>query len=224
MTRIEIPKILPVFPLPTTVLFPKTHLPLHIFEPRYREMVRDAMASNRLIGMTLLKEGWEEGYYQRSPIHEVGCVGRMLYVQPFDDGRYNIMLYGLSRVMIRDQFFDKSYRQAWVEPIRTPKEQIELPPAFRVELVAQLRDYGRLYGCQRQIESVIERNLDDEQLLNLFSSEFDFTPLEKQFLLEAESPLWQAKRLMRLIEFYMIEKRRTLKKRMILPPDPERAS
>ena len=222
MTKIRIPKIIPIFPLPTTVLLPKTHLPLHIFEPRYREMVRDAMESDRLIGMFLLKEGWEEEYHQNPPIHEIGCIGRMLYVQPFEDGRFNIVLYGLTRVQIRDQFFDKNYRQAWVEPIGYRQDQAKLPPVLRRELISRLRHYGKLRSWQRQIESVIGLHLDDERLVNLFSAELDFTPLEKQFLLESDSVLVQAKRLLDLIEF-CIEERKALQKRMIPPPDPERA-
>ena len=223
MTKIKIPKIIPVFPLPATVLLPKTHLPLHVFEPRYREMVRDAVESDRLIGMVLLKEDWEEEYHQNPRIHEIGCVGRMLYVQPFEDGRFNIVLYGLARVQIRDQFFDKNYRQAWVEPLGYRKDEAKLPPVLRQQLISRLRHYGELRSWQRQIESVVGLNLDDERLVNLFSAELDFTPLEKQFLLESDSVLIQAKRLLDLIEFY-IEERRALQKRMILPPDPERAS
>src|SRR3990172_6990789 len=183
MTKIEIPKIISLFPLPTTVLFPKAHLPLHIFEPRYREMVHDALDSHRLIGMALLKEGWEEEYDRNPPICEIGCVGRMLYVQPLEDGCFNIVLYGLSKIVIRDQFFDKSYRQAWVEPVEAAQGTPKLPPLLRTGLITVLRDYARLRGWQRQIESVLELSLDDERLVNLFSSEFDFTPLEKQFLL-----------------------------------------
>lgn len=222
MTKIEIPKIIPLFPLPTTVLFPKAHLPLHIFEPRYREMVRDALDSHRLIGMALLKEGWEEEYDRNPPICEIGCVGRMLYVQPLEDGCFNIVLYGLSKIVIRDQFFDKCYRQAWVEPVEAARDTPKLPPLLRTGLITVLRDYARLRGWQRQIESVLELSLDDERLVNLFSSEFDFTPLEKQFLLESGSLLVQAKRLFDLIGFHIQERKAT--QRASSPPDPKTAS
>ena len=219
----RIPKILSLFPLPSTVLFPKTHLPLHVFEPRYREMVRGALESDRLIGMVLLKEGWEEDYHRNPPVHEIGCVGRMLYVQPFVDGRFNIVLYGLTRFVIRDQFFDESYRQGWVEPIGRPRTCTELGPVIRQMLIRRLREYGRLRGWQRQIDSVMGLSLDDEKLVNLFSAELDFSALEKQFLLESENVLIQGKRLLNLIEFY-IEEREILQKRRIPPPDQERTS
>lgn len=221
MTKIEIPKIIPLFPLSTTVLFPKTHLPLHIFEPRYREMVRDALDANRLIGMVLLKEGWEEEYDRNPPIYEIGCVGRMLYVQPLEDGCFNIVLYSLSKIVIRDQFFDKSYRQAWVEPVEAAQDPPKLLPLLRTELIALLRDYARLRGWQRQIESVLGLSLDDERLVHLFSSELDFTPLEKQLLLESESLLVQAKRLFDLLGFHIQERKASQR---MSPSDPKKAS
>lgn len=219
MSRIKIPKLLPVFPLPSTVLFPKTHLPLHIFEPRYRQMVRDAMESERLIGMVLLKEGWEKDYLKNPPVYEIGCVGRMLYVQPLEDGRFNIVLYGLSRVYLKDQFYDMNYRQAWVEPFGAAPESSRLPPLLRAELTQSVREYGRLRGWQRQIVSVLDLKLDDERLVNLFSAEFDFTLVEKQFLLESSSLEIQVKRLIDLLGFY-IQEYRAPSTKMVPPPGP----
>jgi uncharacterized protein len=223
MKKIEIPNPLPLFPLPTTVLFPKIHLPLHIFEPRYREMVRDAQASDQLIGMVLLKEGWEEEYERNPPVHEIGCVGRMLYVQPFEDGRFNIVLYGMGRFRLQGQFFDRSYRQGWVEPLTEETVPERIPPSLLTELVEQVREYGRLRGWQRQIESVMDLNLDSERLVNLFSAELDFTPLEKQFLLESDDFLVQAKRLLDLLGFYIQEHKAT-QSRIQPPSDPRPAS
>lgn len=217
MSRIKIPKLLPVFPLPSTVLFPKTHLPLHIFEPRYRQMVRDAMESERLIGMVLLKEGWEEDYLKTPSVYEIGCVGRMLYVQPLEDGRFNIVLYGLSRVTIKDQFHDMSYRQAWVESFGSTQESYKLPPLLKAELTHSVREYTRLRSWQKQIESVLDLKLDDERFVNLVSAEFDFTPVEKQFLLESSTLEIQVKRLIDFLGFY-IQEYRVRSKKMIPPP------
>jgi Lon protease-like protein len=222
MEKIEIPNPLPLFPLPTTVLFPKIHLPLHIFEPRYREMVRDAQAGEQLIGMVLLKEGWEEEYEKNPPVHEIGCVGRMLYVQPFEDGRFNIVLFGMSRFRLQGQFFDRSYRQGWVDPITEDPIGGSIPPALLSELITQVREYGRLRGWQRQIESVMDLKLDNERLVNLFSAELDFTPLEKQFLLESENVLVQTKRLLDLLGFYIQEHKATQSR--IKPPSDTRSA
>src|SRR6266540_6403794 len=86
---VSIPNVIPLFPLPNVVFFPRTYLPLHVFEPRYRQMVRDAAATHRMIGMVLLKEGWETDYEGAPAIFPTGCVGRMISVQPLPDGRSN---------------------------------------------------------------------------------------------------------------------------------------
>src|SRR6186997_85611 len=92
--------LLPLFPLPNVVLFPNVFLPLHIFEPRYREMVADALASDRMIGMVLLRPGWDREY-ERLP-----------------DGRYNIVLRGMERFRVVEEDHALSYRRAVVEPLR----------------------------------------------------------------------------------------------------------
>src|SRR5207244_6605802 len=100
---IRIPGVIPLFPLPNVVFFPRTYLPLHIFESRYRRMVRDAAASHQMIGMVLLKEGWETNYEGAPPIFPLGAVGRMVTVQALSDGRFNILLQGLSRFEIQEE-------------------------------------------------------------------------------------------------------------------------
>src|SRR5713226_10007344 len=95
--------ILPIFPLPNVVLFPTVFLPLHIFEPRYREMVADALADDRLIGMVLLKPGWQHDYEGRPPVYPIGCSGVMTHVDRTTDGRYNIVLRGLERFRILEE-------------------------------------------------------------------------------------------------------------------------
>ena len=93
-----VPERIPLFPLPNLVFFPKTYLPLHVFEPRYRQMVADAAAGGQCIGMALLKEGWEEQYDGNPPIFSIGCVGRLASVQALPDGRSNILLQGLEQI------------------------------------------------------------------------------------------------------------------------------
>ena len=88
----SLPSPLPLFPLPDVVLFPHMPLPLHVFEPRYRKMTADAMASHKTIGMTLLKPGWERDYYGRPPVYPVGCAGIVEECWPLEDGRFNIRL------------------------------------------------------------------------------------------------------------------------------------
>lgn len=101
----------PIFPLPNTVLFPGILLPLHIFEPRYREMVGDALTGNRLIAMALLRPGWENDYYGRPEVYSTICIGRIVNEQRLPDGRYNLMLYGLKRARIVEELkTSKLYR------------------------------------------------------------------------------------------------------------------
>jgi Lon protease-like protein len=105
-----------LFPLPNLVLFPHVVQPLHIFEPRYRQMTRDALAGDRLIAMVLLRPGWEADYQGRPPLHPVACLGRILAEQRLDDGRYNLLLRGLRRVRLLDEIpSDTLYRTAHVE-------------------------------------------------------------------------------------------------------------
>src|ERR1044071_5796625 len=104
--------LLPLFPLPSVVLFPHVFLPLHIFEPRYREMVADAIAGDRVIGMVLLKPGWEREDEGRPPIYNVGCSGVITHFERLADGRYNIILRGLERFSVISENNNKAYRRA----------------------------------------------------------------------------------------------------------------
>ena len=103
--------LLPLFPLPNVVLFPNVFLPLHIFEPRYREMVADALASDRMIGMVLLRPGWERDYEGRPPVYPIGCSGVITHVERLADGRYNIVLRGVERFRIVPRGPSRSYRR-----------------------------------------------------------------------------------------------------------------
>jgi uncharacterized protein len=105
-----------LFPLPNLVLFPNVVQPLHIFEPRYCEMLHDAVANDRLIAMALLLPGWEQKYQHRPAIASTVCVGKIVSHTPTDDGRHNILLVGLKRARIVQEVEpSKSFRQAKVE-------------------------------------------------------------------------------------------------------------
>ena len=108
---------LPIFPLPNVVLFPSVFLPLHIFEPRYREMVADAIEGDRLIGMVLLRPGWQRDYEGRPPVYPIGCSGVITHVDRLPDGRYNIVLRGVERFRIVEEDDRRSYRRAHIEPL-----------------------------------------------------------------------------------------------------------
>ena len=108
--------IVPLFPLPNLVFFPGTALPLHIFEPRYRQMLLDVYRGEKLIGMVLLKEGWDKGYFGDPPIHAVTCLGRLTRVERLPSGRFNVQLFGLKRARIEEEVSSsKPYRLAKVK-------------------------------------------------------------------------------------------------------------
>lgn len=113
-----IPDRTPLFPLPGVVLFPQMLLPLHIFEPRYREMTADVLRGDHTLAIALLRSGFEPYYYTRhAPIHDVVGVGRIVAAEQVDDGKYNILVQGLSRARVRGESNQRPYRIARIEPI-----------------------------------------------------------------------------------------------------------
>jgi Lon protease-like protein len=198
--------LLPLFPLPTVVLFPNVFLPLHIFEPRYREMVADAVASDRMIGMVLLRPGWERDYEGRPPVYSVGCSGVVTHVERTADGRYNLVLRGLERFRILEENHERSYRRAVIEPLQ------ERPPApgdrtaiarQRAKLEVMLAPTAAQAGPGGELrvpDSAMPATMSDEDLINALAQYLDFEPLEKQALLEKASLRTRAESLVELLE------------------------
>ena len=94
---------IPIFPLPEVVFFPDTVLPLHVFEPRYRQMIADCLAGDRWLGVAMLRPGWEKDYQGRPPVHDVAGAGEILQAEVLADGRFNILLDGRARVRILEE-------------------------------------------------------------------------------------------------------------------------
>jgi uncharacterized protein len=107
--------LIAIFPLPNVIFFPKTLLPLHIFEPRYRQMVQDTIATKQLIGMFLFDDGWQENYYGNPDIHPIGCAGEMIHVETLPDNKFDIVLRGIYRVRTIEVVQEFPYRKARVE-------------------------------------------------------------------------------------------------------------
>ena len=102
-----------LFPLPNLVLFPSVIQPLHIFEPRYRQLTEDALKDDRLIGMALLRPGYEEDYHNSPPIYPVICLGRIYKEERLPDGRWNLLLHGLTRARVESEVdADRLYRDS----------------------------------------------------------------------------------------------------------------
>jgi Lon protease-like protein len=198
--------LLPLFPLPGTVLFPSVFLPLHIFEPRYREMIADALASDRLIGMVLLKSGWERDYEGRPAVFPIGCSGVITHVERLGDGRYNIVLRGLDRFRILSEEGSRSYRRGIVESVServvTAEERATLRKQ-RGKLEALLGPVVEKAGTDRRATS----GMADEELINALAQYLDLEPLEKQALLERDCLCDRAESLVELLEMKMMATR-----------------
>ncbi len=194
---------LPLFPLPSVVLFPNVFLPLHIFEPRYREMVADAVASDRMIGMALLRPGWERDYEGRPPVYPIGCSGVITHVERLPDGRYNIVLRGIERFRIAAEQHERSYRVALVDPLGdgelTPDDR-EAIRHHRSQLEALLSPTMEKGAAEPKMPS----SMADEDLVNALAQYLDLEPLEKQALLEQRCLRSRAEALVELLEMKML--------------------
>jgi Lon protease-like protein len=199
--------LLPLFPLPTTVLFPNVFLPLHIFEPRYREMVADAIAGDRLIGMVLLKPGWQRDYEGRPDVYPIGCTGVVTHVEHLADGRYDIVLRGIERFRIVEEDHARAYRRARVDPI----PERALSPGDRGALKAGRAKLEALIAPTIERSRVFEHRADartaamcDEDLVNALAQYLDIEPVEKQALLEHNCLRSRAEALVELLEMKML--------------------
>jgi uncharacterized protein len=187
----ELPKIIPIFPLPNLVLFPGVVVPLHIFEPRYREMVEHVNESHGLIGMVLLKDMGESDYYknpdlyQNPDIYSIGCAGRVTNLSRMPDGRYNLALTGLSEFRVAREIRERSYRQAEANWRPVAPEQLEMDSEAMEGLRQLLFDYLGDMAAQAWHSVVEERGLRGASLINFLCFHLDITPIEKQTLLEA---------------------------------------
>jgi len=197
----ELPGFIPIFPLPNVVLFPEVPLPLHIFEPRYCAMVRDALAGPGLIGMVLLRGDWADDYHGAPDVYRTGCVGRIVETTPLPDGKFNIVLAGIREFTIVSEQRERAYRQATVE-WREQGDPASLPGGLRPRLVQMIERYVGRSGDDLARELLGDARLDDQTLVNFFAFWLDFCPIEKQCLLEAPGAD-RAQRLLEVLEFHL---------------------
>src|SRR5580692_4041569 len=181
----ELPEIIPIFPLPNFVVFPSVQVPLHIFEPRYREMIADVADGHGIIGMMMLKGDWERDYHAFPDLYEIGCAGRISNLTELPDGRYNLILNGLAEFRVVREVRERSYRQAEVQWCPAPPEQLALDDQAMADLRELLVAY--LGEPAREVwRSIVEqRGLRNADLINFICFHLDVPPIEKQTLLEA---------------------------------------
>lgn len=189
------PRRLSIFPLTGAVLFPGLQLPLHIFEPRYRALVSDALIRDRQIAM-IQPQRPEDG----APLYSVGCVGRIGEVQAMDDGRYNVILEGVARFrMVRELDVTTAFRQIEAEICKEDEEET-LSHAQRGGFEREARRFADAQGYSVDWDSV--ERLDDRSLINGVSQIAPFDPASKQALLEADSLTDRCELLVQLMQFY----------------------
>jgi Lon protease-like protein len=195
-----LPARIPIFPLPNIVLFPSVFLPLHIFEERYREMVSDSLDGDRIIGMALLKPGWEPDYEERPSVYPVGCAGLITHAERLADGRFNLILKGLEKFRIRSEEPAGLYRVALVdslpERLTDPDRLVLQDQRRRLEaLVATLLDTN---------EFPLPPAMPDEDLVHALAQYLTLEPVERQALLESEGLLARSRSLAELLEMKLL--------------------
>ena len=186
---------LSIFPLAGAVLFPGLQLPLHIFEPRYRALVGDALVRDRRIGMIQPQRAVDG-----APLYSIGCVGRIGEIEAMDDGRYNLILEGQSRFrVLREMDVATAFRQVEAELIEDDEDET-LSFAQRGGFEQEAREFADAQGYSVDWDSV--KNLDDMSLINGVSQIAPFDPASKQALLEAGSLTERCELLVQLMQFF----------------------
>lgn len=176
-----------LFPLPNLVLFPYVMQPLHVFEPRYRDLLEVALAGDRLIAMAALRPGWEHSYEGRPPVHSVACLSRITAYARLADGTYNVLLLGLRRArIVRELGSGHRFREALVElcedvyPAHQAAGHSLLLQALRQGL---LRLLPNLPEANEQIDQLLGNDIPLGMLSDVVSYMLDIDVSKKQTLL-----------------------------------------
>ena len=202
MINVDLPKKIPVFPLSNFIIFPKTTVPLNIFEPRYIQMIDDSMKSNRYIGMIQPKK---TGDLKKPDLHKIGCVGKITSFNETEDGRYLIVLNGICRYEnISEINSDKLYRECEVNfekfsnDLTQKKEQVNFSDLKQI-----FNDFKKLFEQQGyQINWKDLERQSVEQTINTLSMASPFTLEEKQILLETKDLIDRKKKLEEILVTY----------------------
>ena len=178
--------IAPIFPLPNVVLFPKTLLPLYIFEEKYRTLVRDALAGDSRLVIALLRAGGELNYTGVSGSHKVACMGRIESYEELRDGKYNIVVVGLHRVRLIREIPHSPYRLAEVE-----KLEDAVCDELSAEVIKRRNHLGGLFARFTELATGVKHGaaelvpqLDFEALVNMVATTLNLPVEQKQALLE----------------------------------------
>ncbi len=196
------PARIPLFPLAGAILLPRAQLPLHIFEPRYRDMVRDALAGQGRIGMIQPRlASIDSEIMEPVELFHAGCLGEVVAAEELDDGRFNIVLHGSNRFrLIAERDLGTAYRQADVD--LAAFDDSEPPPLAlvqRAEVEREARRFGDALGLAVDWDAVGQ--LDDEMLVNAIAQVAPFDVGAKQALLEESTLAGRADLVVQLMQF-----------------------
>lgn len=192
---------LSIFPLSGALLFPRSQLPLHIFEPRYRALVTDALARDRRIAMIQPRNSEEP-----PALFDVGCVGRIAQVEALDDGRFNIVLQGLTRFRILSEIaVTTPFRQVEGSFIgfADEAEQAPLASVLRAAIERESKSFAQTRGYAVDWDAI--GRLDDEALVNGIAQIAPFDVAAKQALLEAPTLIERADLLVQFLQFFRLD-------------------
>ncbi len=205
MKKEDLPKILPIFPLSNFIIFPKTTVPLNIFEPRYIQMVNACMKSNRIIGMIQPKK---TGKLKNPDLHEVGCAGKIVSFNETDDGRYIIILNGVCRFRVMDEIKnDNLFRECEVKYddfYNDLQDKVEEIKFSDLRLIFQnLKGLFKKQGYDINWKEIEKQSLD--QTINTLSMASPFSREEKQILLESENLNLRKEKLEEILKTYIVD-------------------
>lgn len=183
-----------IFPLSGALLLPGMDLPLHIFEPRYRALIHDAMARDRRIGMIQPRGGGPV-----PPLFDMGCLGHVSHIEALDDGRFNIILTGLARFrVVRELPVATQFRQIEADVEQAPQEDESLAAVERAALEQESRRFADALGYV--VDWTAVSRLDDTALVNGIAQIAPFDPAAKQTLLEADTLSERSERIIQLMQ------------------------
>jgi len=193
--EIPIPESIPIFPLQDIMLFPGASRPLHIFEPRYRDMIADAMEGDRIIGMVMLRPGHEDNYDGNPPIYDIGCAGILSNIEQLPDGRYNVIVQGLKRFRITGEDQRRTYRIASINVLDEVFSE-----ADRATLRAQRPLLLELLSSVAPGQKPTVDEVSDDMLVNGLAQFLGMNPADRLDLLQQEGPLARSDALLSLLD------------------------
>ena len=205
MNKNDLPKIIPIFPLSNFIIFPRTTVPLNIFEPRYIEMINACMKSNRIIGLIQPKK---TGKPKKPDLYEIGCAGRITSFNETEDGRYLIVVNGICRFkVINEEKNNKLYRECFVEfdeyfdDLEIKNKEINFPDLKLI--FKDLKNLFKRQGYNIDWKEIEKQSLD--QTINTLSMASPFSLEEKQVLLESKNLIIRKKKLEEILKTYTID-------------------